>query len=153
MNANIYGAVGSTQALADAGSFPPVFARPGRVGSTKGLTISVVVVLLLANLVDLSAIASLGSVVALTIFLVVAVAGLRLREETSSRTSVIWSAILATSVVLIAFSIQTLREEPQTFVAMVGVLALAAALEYLWSWIRERRARNPARVDPRDASN
>lgn len=150
VNANIYGAVGSTQALAQAGSFPPVFARPGRVGGTKGLTISVVAVLLLANLVDLSAIASLGSVVALTIFLVVAVAGLRLRNETSSRPSVIWSAIVTTSVVLIAFSLQTLREEPQTFLAMVGVLVLAVALEFTWSWIRTQRAQGDTRRIPRD---
>jgi len=70
VNANVFGAVGSTQALAESGGFPPVFAKPGRVGSTKGLTISTIAVLLLANLVDLSAIASLGSVVALVIFLV-----------------------------------------------------------------------------------
>ena len=42
-------------------------------------------ILLLANLVDLTAIASLGSVVALGIFLVTSVAAYRLRAETGSR--------------------------------------------------------------------
>lgn len=139
VNANVYGAVGSTQALAEAGSFPPVFAKPGKVGSTKGLTISVLAVLLLATLADLSAIASLGSVVALVIFLIVAIAGLRLRAETASQAWIIWTAIVATTVVLVAFMASTLREEPQTFVAMLGILALAVALEFLWSAVRSHR--------------
>lgn len=101
VNANIYGAVGSTAQLAEAGQFPPAFGRAGLVGSTRGLTISVVAVLLLANLVDLSAIASLGSVVALAIFILVAVVGLRLRAETGSRTWVIVTAIAATAAVLV----------------------------------------------------
>jgi amino acid transporter len=140
VNANIYGAVGSTAQLAEAGQFPPAFGRAGLVGSTRGLTISVVAVLLLANLVDLTAIASLGSVVALAIFLLVAVVGLRLRAETRSRTWVIVIAIAATAAVLVIFAVQTLRTEPETFVAMIVVLALAVILEYTWSLIRARRA-------------
>lgn len=140
VNANIYGAIGSTAMLAKAEQFPPVFGRAGRLGSTKGLTISVVAVLVLANLVDLSAIASLGSVVALAIFLLVAVAGMRLRAETGSSVGVIVTAIVATVVVLVIFSIQTLRTEPETFVAMIGVLALAVVLELLWQAVRRRRA-------------
>jgi len=140
VNANIYGAVGSTAQLAEAGQFPPAFGRAGLVGSTRGLTISVVAVLLLANLVDLSAIASLGSVVALAIFLLVAVVGLRLRAETRSRTWVIVIAIAATAAVLVTFAVQMFRTEPETFVAMIVVLVLAIILEYTWSLIRARRA-------------
>jgi amino acid transporter len=52
VNANICAATGLTAALAEAGLFPQVFSRPARVGGTRGLVISVVAVLLLANLVD-----------------------------------------------------------------------------------------------------
>jgi amino acid transporter len=96
-------------------------------------------IIVLANLVDLTAIASLGSVVALVIFLMVALAGMRLRSDTGSRSWVIVTAIVATATVLIIFLIQTLRTEPQTFIAMVGVLALSIALEFLWSSIRRSR--------------
>jgi amino acid transporter len=140
VNANVYGAVGSTQKLAEAGLFPPVFGSRAIVGSTRGLTISVVVILLLANLVDLSAIASLGSVVALAIFLLVAIAGLRLRRETNSSVAVIGTAIVSTTVVLVVFAVDTLQNEPETFVAMIGVLVLALVLELAWSVIRRRRA-------------
>ncbi len=139
VNANIYGAVGSTSALAKTRQFPPIFGKRGKFGSTVGLTISAVAVLLLAVLADLSAIASLGSVVALVIFLMVALAGMRLRAETGSSLLIIWLAILSTAVVLIVFGIQTAQDAPETFVAMIIVLVLAAVLEYAWTAMRSRR--------------
>lgn len=141
VNANIYGAVGTTFKLAQTRRFPPVFGNRALIGGTRGLTISVAAVLLLANLVDLTAIASLGSVVALMIFLVLAVAGMRLRHETGSSAVIIVTAMITTAAVLAVFAIQTLRTEPETFSAMIGVLVLAVVLEFVWSAIRRRRDR------------
>jgi hypothetical protein len=97
--------------------------------------ISVIVVLLLANFVDLTAIASLGSAVALAIFLITSIAAYRLRAETGSRTSLLLAGILLTIVVLLVF----LRNEPLTFVAIIGILAFAIVLDLVWSRIRARR--------------
>jgi amino acid transporter len=144
VNANLYAAAGSTAKLAEAGQFPPVFGQRARVGGTRGLVISVGLVLLLANLVDLTAIASLGSVVALGIFLVTSLAALRLRRQTGSSPWVIGVGIAATALVLVIFAIQTLQDSPQTFVAMIGIMALAVALDLLWSWVRARRAQTAA---------
>ena len=140
VNANIYGAVGSTKELAATGLFPPIFGRPGTFGSTRGLGISAAVVLVLANLVDLSSIASLGSIVALIIFLMVAVAGLRLRAEAGINLAVVLAAIVSTLVVLVVFAITTLVEDPRLFVAMLAVLTLAIVIEVVWSVQRGRRA-------------
>jgi amino acid transporter len=140
VNANIYGAVGSTKELAATGLFPPIFARPGTFGSTRGLGISAAIVLVLANVVDLSSIASLGSIVALVIFLMVAVAGLRLREEARINLAVVLAAIVSTLVVVVVFSITTLVQDPRLFVAMLAVLALAVVIEVVWSVQRGRRA-------------
>jgi amino acid transporter len=140
VNANIYAAAGSTAKLAESGMFPKVFGQLARVGGTRGLTISVVLVLLLANLVDLTAIASLGSVVALAIFLMVSIAAYRLRAEISARPSVLIAGIVLTIVVLVVFAIQTLRTAPETFTAMIGILVLATALDLIWSRIRDRGA-------------
>jgi hypothetical protein len=101
--------------------------------------ISVVVVLLLALFIDLSAIASIGSVVALGIFLLVSLAAFRLRRETASSPLVILTGIAATVLVLVIFGIQTLRESPQTFAAMIGIVALAVVLDLVWSRVRARR--------------
>jgi amino acid transporter len=140
VNANIYAAVGSTKKLAETGQFPPVFGAKALVGGTRGLTISCVLVLLLANFIDLTAIASLGSVVALAIFLVVSVAALRLRHETGSNAVVIIAAIATTAFILVVFSIQTLQDAPETFIGMVAILLLAVGLDLLWARIRKSRA-------------
>jgi len=95
--------------------------------------ISVAAVLLLANLVDLTAIASLGSAVALAIFLITSIAAYRLRAETSSRASLLMAGILLTVVVLPVFAVQTLRTEPLTFVAIIAILGLAIVLDLIWS--------------------
>jgi amino acid transporter len=140
VNANIYAAAGSTAKLAETGTFPPVFGQRARVGGTRGLVISVVLVLLLAALVDLTAIASLGSAVALAIFLVVSVAAYRLRRETGSRTPILVAAIVLTVVVLLVFAVQTLRTEPETFIAIIAIFVLAVVLDLVWARVRAGRA-------------
>lgn len=139
VNANVYAAAGSTAKLAETGTFPPVFGQAARVGGTRGLVISVVLVLLLAALVDLTAIASLGSAVALAIFLVVSIAAFRLRRETGSSTLVLVAAIVLTVAVLLVFAVQTLRNEPETFVAIIGILVLAVGLDLVWARMRTQR--------------
>ena len=116
-----------------------MFGQLARVGGTRGLVISVAAVLLLANLVDLTAIASLGSAVALAIFLITSIAAYRLRAETSARPSLLMAGILLTVVVLLVFAVQTLRTEPLTFVAIIAILGLAIVLDLIWSRMRTRR--------------
>jgi amino acid transporter len=140
VNANIYAATGSTAKLAESGLFPPVFGQLARVGGTRGLVISVLAVLGLAIFVNLTAIASLGSAVALAIFLITSIAAYRLRAETGSRASVLITGILLTVVVLLVFAVQTLRTEPLTFVAIIAIVGLAIILDLIWSRIRARRA-------------
>ena len=139
VNANLYAATGSTRKLAEVGLFPPVFGHLARVGGTRGLVISVVAVLLLANLVDLSAIASLGSVVALTIFLVTGAAAYRLRAEIGARTWILVTAIALTAVVLVVFAVDTAQTAPETFTAMIAILVLAVVLDLVWTRVRRKR--------------
>jgi amino acid transporter len=142
VNANIFAATGSTVKLAETGTFPPAFGRRALIGGTRGLVISVIAVLLLALLVDLTAIASLGSVVALIIFLVTSIAAYRLRAETGSKTWLLLTGITLTVVVLVVFTIQTVQTAPQTFVAIVGVLLLAIVMDLIWRRVRARRAKH-----------
>ena len=120
-----------------------IFALLGEAGAVAGSAVWLsvgLVLLLLANLVDLTAIASLGSVVALGIILLTSLAALPLRHETDSNQWVIGAGIAATAVVLVIFGVQTLQDSPQTFTAMIGIVALAVVLDLLWSWVRTRRA-------------
>jgi|GEM_PF-5254821 len=138
VNANLYASQGLTSLLAETRQFPTVFRQKALLGGKRGLTITIVGVLLLANLFDLTAIASIGSAVALTIFLLVSVAGLRLRAETGSQAWIIALGIAVTSLVVALFIVDTLRNEPTTFVAMVVLAVLALLLDTGWTLYRDR---------------
>jgi amino acid transporter len=58
VNSNVFAAGNLTLALSQLAQFPPVFGQPGRFRGTRGGTITVLLVLVLANAFDLSAIAS-----------------------------------------------------------------------------------------------
>jgi amino acid transporter len=136
VNSNIFAAGNLTFALSELTQFPPVFGQPGYFRGRRGVTITVVLVLILANAFDLSAIASLGSAVSLVVFLVVGVAGLRLRSESGSKARVIVITMLATAVVLVLFAIDTARNAPETFAAMLVLVALAIVLDAVWKRLR-----------------
>ncbi|HEX2292828.1 MAG TPA: APC family permease, partial [Gaiellaceae bacterium] len=136
VNATLYASGGLTGMLADVGQFPSFFGRGSRLGPHAGLLITAALVLVVSNLVDLSAIASVGSACSLVIFLLVGVAGYRLRSETGARGSIVLLGIAATAVVLVFFGVDTLRNSPETFAATVAIAALAVILDAVWKHFR-----------------
>ena len=100
------------------------------------MLISAAIVLVVSNLVDLSAIASVGSACSLMVFMLVAVAGYRLRSETGAVGTVVLVGFVATGIVLVFFAIDTLRNEPETFIALVAVAVLAVVLDFVWKRVR-----------------
>ena len=70
------------------------------------------------------------------IFLLVGVAGYRLRSETGALGAIVLVGIAATGVVLAFFAVDTLRNAPQTFVAIVAIAALAVILDTIWKRVR-----------------
>ncbi len=73
--------------LAERRPVPAVLrARARRSARMRGMLITAAIVLVVSNLVDLSAIASVGSACSLVIFLLVGVAAYRLRAEIGART-------------------------------------------------------------------
>jgi amino acid transporter len=135
-NATLYASSNLTGMLAAEGLFPPLFGPGSRLGARSGLLITSVLVLVVANLVDLSAIASVGSAVALMIFVLVGAAGYRRRNDTGSNAAIVLLAIGVTSVVLGFFAVDTWNTAPETFGAIVAILVLAVILDF---WTRRRR--------------
>jgi hypothetical protein len=103
-----------------------------------------VLILVVGNLVDLSAIASVGSAISLLIFLLVGAAAFKLRGEIGARTPIVITAIAATAVVLVAFGIDTLRNAPETFAAILGIAILAVVLDTVWKRVRGPEAATEA---------
>ena len=81
-------------------------------------------------------IASVGSACSLVVFLLVGVAGYRLRSETGAEGAIVLLGAAVTIVVLAFFAVDTLRNAPQTFAAMVVILVLAVALDTVWKRFR-----------------
>jgi amino acid transporter len=131
-NGTLFGAAGLTGALAKLGQFPPLLGPRSRLGKHGGLLVTGALALVLANFVDLSAIASVGSACSLLVFLLVGIAGYRLRSETRARVSVVLLGIAATVIVLGFFAVDTLRNAPETFGAIIGMTLLAVALDFIW---------------------
>jgi len=143
-NATLYAAGGLTSMLADAGQFPPLFGRKSRLGPKAGLWISAALMLVLANFVDLSAIASMGSAISLCVFVAIGFAGYRLRASTGARGPIVILGIIVTVIVLAFFAVDTARNAPETFAGIIGVGLLAVLLDFAWSRRRSRLAPSEA---------
>jgi len=134
--ATLYASAGLTAMLSRVGQFPPFFGPGSRLGAKSGVLISAAVVIVVSNTVDLSAIASVGSACSLMIFVLVGVAGYRLRGETGARAWLIFIGVGVTLVVLGFFVVDTLRNAPETFTAIVVIGALAVVLDLVWKRVR-----------------
>ncbi len=137
-NATLYASSNLTGMLAQEELFPSFFGPGTRLGKHSGLLITGGLVLLVANLVDLSAIASVGSAVALVIFLLVGLAGYRRRADTGSNTAIVLLAISVTAIVLGFFAVDTAQNAPETFIAILAIGLLAVLLDR-WTQRSNRR--------------
>ena len=136
-NSGLYPATGLGDEMAAVGQFPP--AMGSRVGgrASMGIVVTAVAAIVLAVCFDLSAIASLGSAVALVVFTLVTFGHYRIRHETGAQAWLLILADITTLVVLAAFAVTTLVEEPGTAVALVAILLLSVGLDLVW---KSRRA-------------
>jgi amino acid transporter len=137
-NGTLFGAAGLTGSLAEIRQFPPLLGPRSRLGKHGGLLVTAILALILSNFVDLSAIASVGSACSLVVFLLVGLAGYRRRSETGASAAIVLLGMAATAIVLGFFAVDTLRNAPETFGAIVGMTLLAVGLDIVWKRVRDR---------------
>ncbi|MGH2636397.1 MAG: APC family permease [Gaiellaceae bacterium] len=142
-NGTLFGAAGLTASLAKIGQFPPLLGPRSRLGKHGGLLVTGFLALLLSNFVDLSAIASVGSACSLVVFLLVGWAGFRLRSETGASVTVVLLGMAATATVLGFFTVDTLRNDPETFGAIVAMTLLAVVVDVVWKRLRDGSVDSP----------
>ncbi len=135
-NAGLYPAAGLCEQMARTGQFPPILGRRygGRVAA--GLLVTAAIATFLTVGFDLSAIASIGSAIALLVFALVSAGHLRVRHETGAHTGMLIAAVLSAAVVLLAFALTTLVTEPATAAAIVVTVGLSVALDFGWKRVR-----------------
>lgn len=104
--------VGLTEQLASTRKFPPLMGRRLRGRYPFGLLRTAAAAAVMARGFSLTAIASIGSAVALLVFMLVTIGHLRVRHETGAATPVLWLGILTTGLAFLAVVVTTLVQEP-----------------------------------------
>lgn len=123
INASLYGAANVSFMIAKKGELPEFFERRLWKHSTGGLLITSGAIFTLANFLDLSSIAGVGSAVMLAIYILVNIGHLRLIDQTGAKPWIIWVAMLACVLILASF----LRYQWQTDRVVLIVFAAAVA--------------------------
>ena len=139
-NGGLYPATGLSDQLASSGQFPPLMGRRLGGRASVGLLITAAGAVALAVAFSLTAIASIGSAVALLVFLLVTVGHLRVRAETRARAWVLVLGVATTGLAFLTFVVTTLINEPASAVTMAAILLLSAVIDLLWKRRRDHQA-------------
>ena len=137
-NAGLYPAPGLTEHLAATGQFPTLMGRRLGGRASVGLLIAATAIVVMVLGFDLSAIASIGSAIALMIFAFVTAAHMRVYRETGARPWVLILALAVIAVTLLTFVFTTLVHEPASIVTILAILVLSVGLDVGWSRRRDR---------------
>ncbi|MGV8082545.1 MAG: APC family permease [Coriobacteriia bacterium] len=138
VNSSMYPAPGLFDALVEREIFPPFFART--IGGFQvGLLFTGATVILFVWVLDLAAIASLGSAVALLIFLSISVGHMRIRKDTGASAALLVAATLTVVATLLGFAATTLATSPASLWALLVLGVLAIVTDEAWRAIRHRK--------------
>lgn len=140
-NAGLFPASGLGRHMVDGRQWPPVMAKRAAGSAPWALVLTSVAAAVLAVVFDLTAIASIGSAVALSVFALVSGGHLRIRNQTGASVPILLLAVATTVVVLATFAMTSLVEEPGTLVAIGVILVVSLAIDLLWK--RRRGSLSP----------
>ena len=140
LNGGLFGVTSITFRLAENGQLPSRFKREIRA-STRGLTISAALALIMVNFMTLTTVASLGSATSLLVYSLVNFGALRLvTERGMHRILIVLSVVACVSAILI-WAMYTLKTSPGSFSIFASFLVIAFASEGLFQRYRGRQIR------------
>jgi amino acid transporter len=137
-NSGLYPAAGLCEEMAAVGQFPPLLGRRWAQRVPTGLLGTSAIAIVLAAGFGLTAIASIGSAIALLVFALVTGGHLRIRSDTGARSGLLLLAEVCTVVVLVNFAVTTLVHEPGTMIAIAAVLVVSIGLDLAWKRARDQ---------------
>ncbi len=129
INATLYGSARLSYSIATEGQLPKILERPLWGQPLEGLLITAALTMLVANVLDLTSVATLGSAGFLLIFAAVNAANVRRARETHSRAWISVIGGLACIAALAALIWQTASSKPGDLWVLVGLLAIAVGIE------------------------
>ncbi len=129
INATVYGAARLSYVIAKDGELPSILERKAWGKPIEGLLITAGVTLIVANLVDLSSMSTMGSAGFLLIFAAVNAANLVLAAETQSRRSLALTGVLLCLAALGSLIWQTETTSPGQLWYLLVMIVLAFIIE------------------------
>jgi len=142
-NAGLYPATGLCEEMVASGQFPSLLASRYGSRASAGLLLTALGSIVLAVGFDLSAIASIGSAIALVVFSLVTAGHLRVRAETGALAWVLVIGLVSTVAVLVSFIFTSLVHEPASVVTIGAILLVSVGLDVVW-----KRSRGPVSIAP-----
>lgn len=153
INATFYGTGRLAYIIARSGELPRELERTMRGQHLEGTLITAGLALVIANLVPLEAIATMGSAGFLLLFLAVNIANVRLAPDTGARAWVSALAALSTAVALVVLCVKV-GENPATrnhLWILLGMILVSFGIELAYRGITGRRIRLFRKADEMDA--
>jgi amino acid transporter len=138
LNSGLFGITNITFTLAEKGQLPQRFKRDIRA-STRGLTISALIALLMVNFLTLTTVASLGAATSLVVYSLVNFGALRLVNDGGTRRVLIVLSVVACLLAILIWTIYTLRTAPGSFGVFLSFLIIAFVSEGLLQRYHGRR--------------
>ena len=128
-----------TYLLAKDGELPEFEKRKLWRAGTGGLLLTTVLILFIANFLNLTRIASLGSLVYLVVYSAVHLGHLKsLTKETGASKTIILFAFLTNFIVFIIFVFQTAEKNPIVIYLLIGFIFISLLIEVYMQQVRNR---------------
>jgi amino acid transporter len=138
INGGLFGVTRVTYTLAEKGQLPSRFKR--EIGaSTRGLTISAVIALIMVNFMTLTTVASLGSATSLLVYSLVNYGAFRLIKEWGRSRVLILLSVAACSLAILVWVAYTLKTSPDSLWIFLSFLVIAFVAEGLLQRFHGRR--------------
>src|SRR5210317_1873218 len=109
--------------------------------STRGLTISAVLALIMINFLSLSTVALLGGATTLMVYSLVNIGALRLITDAGYHRILILLSVVVCVLTILIWTVHTFRTSPQTLSVFFFFMAISFVAEWLLQKIKGRKIR------------
>jgi amino acid transporter len=140
LNGGLFGVTNITFTLAEKGQLPSRFMKEVRA-STRGLTISAVLALIMINFLSLSTVALLGGATTLMVYSLVNIGALRLITDAGYHRILILLSVVVCVLTILIWTVHTFRTSPQTLSVFFFFMAISFVAEWLLQKIKGRKIR------------
>ena len=143
INASIYGNSRLGFMLAKEGELPKILEKESRQIPTVGIIVTMILSMLLANSVDLTEIAIIGSGSFLLIFFIVNIGAYRLRRQIGANKFILLFASMISGAALLTLLIHTYSSNTKAIIIFFSFILISLVFELTYGkWIRKKLVLN-----------